>query len=162
MKIRSNAVPRHKSLGNTRPNRLTRRRPGTDGTPISRIQAEGGLSRRFVSLRERIERYVDACPEAISGEQGHNTTFKVAIALIRGFDLSEIEALDFLRRYNQRCKPRWSDRELRHKLADAAQVPSRKGTMVKRHGYLLSAFRAPTSLLCMTIVRNRPTRKIQG
>jgi len=54
---------------------------GTDGTPKSHLQPEGALSRRFVSLRERIECYVDACPEAISGEQGHNTTFKVAIAL---------------------------------------------------------------------------------
>jgi len=94
-------------------------------------------SGRFVSLRERIERYVDACPEAISGQEGHKATFKVAIALIRGFDLSEAQALDFLRRYNQRCKPHWSERELKHKLADAAQVRPQKGQRLKPRGYLL-------------------------
>ena len=134
MKILSNAVPPERSIGNTRP---TSKRSGTDGTPKSHIHSEGGHSRRFVSLRERIERYVDACPEAISGNQGHNATFKVAIALIRGFDLSESEALGFLRRYNQRCKPRWSERELKHKLADAAQVRSQKGRVLKLRGYLL-------------------------
>ena len=138
MKIPPNVVPPNASIGDTRPIRPIRRGSGTDGTPESRIQPEGdGYSSRFVSLRERIERYIDACPEAISGQQGHNTTFKVAIALIRGFDLSEIEALDFLRRFNQRCKPRWSERELKHKLADAAQVRSQKGRVLKRRGYLL-------------------------
>jgi hypothetical protein len=94
-------------------------------------------SNRFVSLRERIERYIDACPEASSGQQGHNTTFKVAIALIRGFDLSEVKALDFLRRYNQRCKPRRSGRELKHKLADAARLRAHEGQTLKPRGYLL-------------------------
>src|SRR5262249_24997473 len=111
---------------------------GTDGTPESPIQPEGDrYSNRFVSLRERIERYIDACPEAISGQQGHKATFKVAIALIRGFDLSEVKALDFLRRYNQRCKPRWSERELKHKLADAARLRAHEGQTLKPRGYLL-------------------------
>ena len=42
-----------------------------------------------MTVTERIERYIAACPAAISGQSGHNVTFKVAIALIRGFNLSE-------------------------------------------------------------------------
>jgi hypothetical protein len=61
----------------------------------------------------------------------------VAIALIRGFDLSEGKALDFLRRYNQRCKPRWSERELKHKLADAMRLRAHEGQALKPRGYLL-------------------------
>jgi hypothetical protein len=124
MKTLSKAVQQCESVGNTRPIRPMIR--GTDRMPKFTIGPEGDrYSGRFVSLRERIERYVDTCPEAISGQEGHKAAFKVAIALIRGFDLSEAQALDFLRRYNQ-------------------------------------VFRAPTSLLCMTIVRYRPTRRIQA
>jgi len=34
-------------------------------------------------LQTRIERYVDACPGAVSGQRGHDATFKVACALVR-------------------------------------------------------------------------------
>src|SRR5262249_26876118 len=72
-----------------------------------------------VTLRERIERYVDACPPAVSGQNGHDQTFRVACILVQGFDLSPDDAYSFLARFNQRCEPSWSERELRHKLCDA-------------------------------------------
>jgi hypothetical protein len=56
----------------------------------------------MMTLHERIERYVDACPPAVSGQFGHAQTFTVAIALVRGFDLSPETALPFLRRYSAR------------------------------------------------------------
>ena len=84
-------------------------------------------------LRERIERYVDRCPAALSGQHGHTTTFLVAVALVRGFDLSPDVALQFLQRYNQRCQPPWNERELRHKLVSADQVSPGNG----QRGYLL-------------------------
>jgi hypothetical protein len=94
--------------------------------------------RRFFPLRERIEHYVDACPEAISGQRGHNTTFKLAIALVHGFDLSPAAALPFLQRYNQRCQPKWTIKELKHKLKDADdEIGPRSGRPLKVRGYLL-------------------------
>jgi hypothetical protein len=95
------------------------------------------LRREPISLCERIERYVDACPAAISGQRGHNQTFKVAISLVRGFALSQREALVFLRRYNERCYPPWSERELRHKLVSAANFRPKEGRAFKSRGYLI-------------------------
>jgi hypothetical protein len=139
MKIPSNGVPQCVSLGITRPiGPRTQMTVGPDGTPRSNNQSEGDrFARRFVSLRERIERYVDACPKAISGRQGHNTTFKVAIALVRGFDLSPTAALPFLQRYNQRCQPKWTIKELKHKLKDADEIGLESGRLLKTRGYLL-------------------------
>jgi hypothetical protein len=87
-----------------------------------------------MKLRERIERYIDAIEPAVSGERGHTATFKLALALVHGFDLSPERALQFLQRYNQRCQPPWSDKELWHKLATADHVSPRNG---QPRGYLL-------------------------
>ena|GEM_PF-1716819 len=65
----------------------------------------------MATLTDRINAYLDACPAAISGQHGHDRTFAVAIALVRGFDLSQRAALPFLRRYNQRCQPKWTTEE---------------------------------------------------
>jgi hypothetical protein len=83
-------------------------------------------------LRERIERYIDACPPAISGQRGHDQTFRVTCILVQGFDLAPEDAFSFLARYNQRCEPPWAETELWHKLRDADRVPERKS-----RGYLL-------------------------
>jgi hypothetical protein len=138
MKTPFSGVPQRGSIRNMRPSHpRTHMNLGTDGTPKLKIQPERDrYPRCFVSLRERIERYVDACPEAISEQQGHNTTFKVAIALVRGFDLSPAVALPFLQRYNQRCQPQWSIKELKHKLKDADEVRPGSGTPLKPRGYL--------------------------
>lgn len=138
MKIPDNAVPPPGGIENTSPIRFSRSGSGTNGTSRFRSQSEGDkYSRRCVSLRERIERYVDACPEAICGQRGHSTTFKLAIALVRGFDLSPAAALPFLQRYNQRCQPKWTIKELKHKLEDADEIGPRSGTPLKPRGYLL-------------------------
>ena len=83
-------------------------------------------------LRERIERYIAACPPAISGQHGHDRTFRVACILVQGFDLSLKDAFSFLARYNQRCEPPWTERELYHKLRDADRAQG-----YKPRGYLL-------------------------
>ena len=88
-------------------------------------------------LRERIERYVDRCPGAVSNEHGHTATFLVAVALVRGFDLSPETALQFLRRYNQRCQPPWNEEELRHKVTSADNLKPRPGKILRPRGYLL-------------------------
>jgi hypothetical protein len=84
----------------------------------------------LIPLTKRVERYVDACPAAISGQRGHDQTFRVAIALVCGFDLSPELALPFLKRYNSRCEPPWNEDQLRHKLADAAKSRAARGYLL--------------------------------
>lgn len=69
---------------------------------------------------ERARRYLAACPPAISGQGGHNATFKIASALANGFRLDLPTALILLGEWNRRCQPPWTEQELRHKLWDAA------------------------------------------
>ena len=76
---------------------------------------------------ERAKLYLDACDPAISGQGGHNQTFKTAQALVNGFCLEPDEALNLLKEhYNPRCEPPWSERELIHKVYSALKNPSDK------------------------------------
>ena len=67
----------------------------------------------------RAEMYLDAVPPAIAGQHGDVHTFRVCCRLVRGFALSDSDALEVLRRWNRRCEPSWSDRELVQKLTRA-------------------------------------------
>ncbi|MCB9838224.1 MAG: bifunctional DNA primase/polymerase [Phycisphaeraceae bacterium] len=72
----------------------------------------------------RAASYLDAMPPAVSGQGGHNRTYAAATALVHGFGLDEPTALNLLLdRYNPRCEPPWSEKELRHKVAEAATKP---------------------------------------
>jgi len=77
------------------------------------------MSGLAISVCERARAYVAAMPGAVSGAGGHNQTFAAARALVHGFALPEDEALTFLREYNERCVPPWSERELQHKIKSA-------------------------------------------
>ena len=127
--------PIQSGVGHARPTRPKYSFNGTAGTGSAYPSSQGTEKpKRFVSLRERIELYLDACPAAISGQGGHTQTFLVAIALVRGFNLSQQAALPVLESYNDRCEPRWSRKELLHKLKEADLRPDRTP---KPRGYLL-------------------------
>lgn len=82
-----------------------------------RVSGEADVERRAAA-------YLDRCPGAISGSGGHPATFWAARAMVKGFALSEAVALRLLRdHYNPRCQPPWSDRELEHKVSEAANKP---------------------------------------
>lgn len=68
---------------------------------------------------ERARRYVSKLEAAVSGGGGHNATIHVACVLVKGFALSQDDALTVMREYNLRCSPAWSERELLHKVASA-------------------------------------------
>jgi hypothetical protein len=68
----------------------------------------------------RGEAYAANTPGAISGSGGHNQTYALATALVHGLCLSPADARDILAEYNVRCEPPWSDRELDHKIEEAA------------------------------------------
>ena len=85
-----------------------------------------------MTLDERISRYLARCPPAVSGSDGHGTTFKVACALVNGFALDAATAMRWMEIYNSTCCPPWKPRELRHKVQQAE-----KTAHTKPRGHLL-------------------------
>jgi putative DNA primase/helicase len=71
-------------------------------------------------LRTRARNYLAKVPPAVSGESGHDQTFKAA-CILRRFGLTEEEAMTLFREWNERCQPPWEDKDLRKKLRDAAE-----------------------------------------
>jgi hypothetical protein len=80
---------------------------------------------RLLTMQERpgplarARRYLAAVPPAIAGQHGDAHTFRVCCRLVRGFALSDAEALSLLIGWNACCQPPWSDRELQDKLQRA-------------------------------------------
>ena len=82
----------------------------------------------------RIEKYLERCEAAVSGQHGHNSLFKVAVILVWGFALTVDEAWPYILQFNSRCLPPWSEYDLRRKLTQAL---THKGHS-KPRGYLLN------------------------
>jgi hypothetical protein len=85
------------------------------------------------SLIDRARKYLAKIEPAISGQHGHDATFKVACVLVWGFGLSPEDAFPFFAEYNARCIPPWSERDLRRKLIEALNHPGHH----KLRGHLL-------------------------
>lgn len=82
---------------------------------------------------ERARAYARATPGAVAGQEGHRATFLLAVKLVRGFGLSDEEALAVLGEWNASCRPPWPARDLARKVAQArhaAQLPD--GFMLER------------------------------
>lgn len=94
----------------------TRRRAHVENSMMcptrTRRQLDGDSSRRA-------RRYLAAVPPAVSGRGGDAHTFRVCCRLVRGFDLSDDDAVAALCEWNARCEPPWLERELRQKVANA-------------------------------------------
>ncbi len=92
------------------------------------------------SLPDRIKRasaYLARIPGAVSGEGGHKTTWGAALSVVRGFSLPPDVGYDLLaREYNLRCSPPWTEKELRHKIEDAAKAGVAEGYLLngRRNG----------------------------
>lgn len=86
------------------------------------------------SAYSRARAYLARLPESISGSGGHDALFEASAATVRGFGLTEAEALELLiSDFNPRCQPPWSQRELEHKVRDVA------ANCTREWGYLLNA-----------------------
>ena len=85
---------------------------------------------------ERARLYLQRCPPAISGQHGHDATFRVACVLVHGFDLRTDEALGLLREWNQRCNPPWEEADLAYKVksAQTASAKNPKGYLLQGKG----------------------------
>lgn len=73
------------------------------------------------SATDRASAYLARMPASVSGQGGDAAAFRAALALVRGFDLSEAEALPLLSHWNKDCRPPWREQDLRHKLHCAAR-----------------------------------------
>ena len=103
------------------PNRHVATPPGPT-TPAPRPDVAD--SRASEAVRRRATAYLDRMEPAVSGQGGHDRTYAAATAMVHGFCLDPDEAFNLLRdRYNQRCEPPWSEKELAHKVDDAATKP---------------------------------------
>jgi putative DNA primase/helicase len=86
------------------------------------------------NVESRACAYLDRIPPAVSGQGGSPITLWAARVLVIGFDLPHDRAFALLRdRYNPRCEPPWSDKELWHKIDDATSKP-----FGKSRGWLLN------------------------
>jgi hypothetical protein len=81
---------------------------------------------------KRASAYLAKLPAAVSGDQGHTTTWNAVAAVMFGFDLTIDETRHLITsEYNPRCDPSWSEREIEHKLKDVC------GRCTRERGYLL-------------------------
>lgn len=68
---------------------------------------------------ERARRYLSHVEPAIAGQHGDLHTFRVCCRIVRGFALSDEEAIRVLTEWNERCQPPWNEHELRDKVTRA-------------------------------------------
>ena len=98
-------------------------RPGASPNASNTLPPRGSSD-----IRERAIAYIQTCDPSVSGERGHDTAFRIACALVLGFDLDPDDAFAIMRdHWNDRCDPPWSESELRHKVESANGQPGERG-----------------------------------
>ena len=70
----------------------------------------------------RARGYLAHIEGAISGQRGHDRTFRVACVLAIKFGLTLEQAWPLMLEWNEQCEPPWSDKEIAHKLQDAFKL----------------------------------------
>lgn len=93
--------------------------PAVTDAPSQKPALRLTLPHGNVQSMERAKRYLASVPPAIAGQHGDVYTFRVCCRLVRGFALSEEQALEALSEWNARCEPPWSSGDLLDKLRRA-------------------------------------------
>ena len=70
---------------------------------------------------EQARRYFQRVPGAVQTKNGDPATFRAACKAVRGFDLSDDEALQVLSEWNQTCSPPWDQADLVAKIRGARE-----------------------------------------
>ncbi|MDA7535267.1 hypothetical protein N8613_04990, partial [Verrucomicrobia bacterium] len=82
---------------------------------------------KATTVTDRIIKYIDATPPAISGDNGHSQTLSLATKLVHGFCLDGHTAASLIAQfYNVKCEPQWSMKEIDHKVSEASKLPPNK------------------------------------
>jgi len=116
---------------------------GARVTPLPRVAHADG--------DKRVVAYLDATPGAVEGQGGDVHTFRVACKLVRGFNLTDAQALEYLLAWNSKCVPLWSEAELHTKVTSARENGS------EPFGYLLEAEPLRTAYTPLTPSTSTPT-----
>lgn len=109
---------------------VERRQPQLDAFVAKWFPAEETKATNWYStdaVLERARKYVAKMPPAVTGSGGHNAAFKVACVLVLGFQLHEQDAYTAFSEWNQTCQPPWSEKEIQHKIRQAAKQPGERG-----------------------------------
>jgi DNA primase RepB-like protein len=93
--------------------------PAAEVADRSRAGSAASHSPRAAGAVSRAEKYLAAVPPAVAGQHGDVHTFRVCCRLVRGFALSDHQAVTLLAAWNARCEPPWTERALIDKLAHA-------------------------------------------
>lgn len=90
--------------------------------PVAKQRSTEDLQRDSCTssdLVNRARRYLLSVEPAISGQHGDLRTFRICCRVVRGFGLSDDEAMEVLSEWNARCAPPWLERELLEKIHNA-------------------------------------------
>ncbi|MBS0207529.1 MAG: DUF3987 domain-containing protein [Planctomycetes bacterium] len=133
--------------------------PATEHQPMPAGDAHDSIPATVPqSVAERARLYLQHVDPAVSGQNGHNTTFRAACALVVGFGLTPEQAYPLLVEWNGRCQPPWNEKELRHKLASADKEAGERGHLLTEQGYRAdSAAVEPTVDLSAILAQLLPT-----
>ena len=107
--------------------------------PLERAGRTDRLAVDAVADSKRVERcraYLERVPDAVSGEHGHDKTFRAACECFR-FGLSPSDARKVMGWFNQMKTPpddKWSDEELDHKVESAMETVECHGEFGVRLG----------------------------
>jgi hypothetical protein len=93
--------------------------------PEASAALRGTRRRGGMPMIERARRYLAAVPPAVQGQRGDERTFRVCCRLVGRFGLTDGEALRLLSEWNGSCRPKWTERGLRAKLASAERLNRR-------------------------------------
>ena len=98
---------------------LRDRRPKPPTSTIAPTPDEAFMERRARAWLAHVE-------GAVSGQGGHNRTFRVACKLThsppQGFGLDEDASMRLMLTFNENCEPPWSIAELQHKVRSAIRL----------------------------------------
>jgi hypothetical protein len=101
---------------------------------------------------ERAALWLAKVPPAVSGQNGHSTTYTAAVGLVHGFQLGCGDAMTLLSEWNLSCQPPWSDKDLAHKLREASSRSHDKPA-----GHLIQSTSMGMDLSRVTFKRPTPT-----
>ena len=71
---------------------------------------------------KRARRFLQSVEPAIAGKHGDLRTFRICCRVVRGFDLSDDEAISVLQTWNARCEPPWPEAPTAGEGAERAQI----------------------------------------
>ena len=97
-------------------------------TPRPMSQSSSTMNPGDVPAKARAR--IARIPGAVSGQGGHDATYRVACLLVEGFALSVADAMPIMQDWNQTCDPPWSEAELLHKLESADANAENRGYML--------------------------------